>query len=104
MRQFPGARVAASDTVRPSGPAATPRTERLTFPLATGGQMLYTLSVPAEYSADQPAPLILALHPGGERPPYYGDLFRHQVAGPALSDLRAIIVAPDCPTRSWAEE
>jgi predicted peptidase len=104
MRQFPGARVAASDTARPAGPAVAQSTEHLTFPLATGGQMLYALSVPTNYSAEHPVPLILALHPGGERPPYYGDLFLRQVAAPALSDLGAIIVAPDCPTRSWAEE
>jgi predicted peptidase len=104
MRQIPSAQVAASDTMRRAGPAAGQSTERLTFPLADGGQMLYSLSVPADYSADHPVPLILALHPGGERPPYYGDLFRHQVAEPALSDLSAIIVAPDCPTRSWGEE
>ena len=79
-------------------------TKHLTFPLANGSQMLYTLSVPADVAPDRPVPLILALHPGGDRPPYYGEMFLRQVVLPALNGLHAVIVAPDCPTRIWAEE
>jgi predicted peptidase len=87
-----------------SRPCAAQSTKRLTFPLADGSQMRYALTVPSDYSAGRAVPLILALHPGGERPPYYGEMFLRQVAAPALTDLHAIIVAPDCPTRTWAEE
>lgn len=81
-----------------------PGTKHATFPLANGAQMLYTISVPPDYAPDRPAPLILALHPGGERPPYYGEMFLRQVVLPALNGLHAVIIAPDCPTRIWAEE
>lgn len=79
-------------------------TKHLTFPLANGAQMLYALSVPSDYAPGRPTPLILALHPGGERPPYFGEMFFLQVVAPALNELHAIVVAPDCPTRSWAED
>jgi predicted peptidase len=51
-------------------------------------------------------PLILALHPGGERLRYYGSVFARMVVAPALADLNAIVVAPDCPgqgMQGWTE-
>lgn len=72
------------------------------FRTAEGIDMAYAISVP---KGDQsvPRPLVLALHPGGERPPYYGSWFARLVVVPAVTDLAAIIVAPDCPTKTWAE-
>lgn len=76
---------------------------RLTFPVQDFGDMRYAVSIPRGYSPRQARPLVLALHPGGERMPYYGGAFVQQIVGPALSDLGAIVVAPDCPTRAWTD-
>ena len=65
------------------------------------GTISYGISVPKDYSADEPRPLVLALHPGGTRIAYYGSTFMRQVVLPALGDLRAIVVAPDCPASAW---
>jgi predicted peptidase len=67
------------------------------------GLLLYGISIPRGYEPGKPRPLILALHPGGERMPYYGSAFMRQIVAPALSGLDAIIVAPDCPTRAWSD-
>jgi predicted peptidase len=85
-------------------PGLAPGLHRSTFPVPGLGQMPYGISIPRGYNASDPVPLVLALHPGGERMPYYGAAFVQQIVAPALDTLRAIIVAPDCPTRSWADE
>ncbi|MDP6607425.1 MAG: prolyl oligopeptidase family serine peptidase [Dehalococcoidia bacterium] len=64
--------------------------------------MRYAISVPAGYDASDPRPLVLALHPGGGRTPYYGEGFLRQIAEPALRSWDAIFVAPDAPTGRWA--
>lgn len=83
---------------------ATPvRIQNRTLLVAEVGTITYGISAPSD---DKPAalhPLVLALHPGGERIAYYGSRFMSQVVLPALGDLHAVIVAPDCPTRSWAD-
>ena len=75
----------------------------LTFPLADGKVMSYALYLPDAAPAG-PRPLVLALHPGGERMPRYGSMFARSVVLPALLNANAIVVAPDCPTERWAEE
>jgi len=75
----------------------------LAFPLGDGKVMPYALYVPDDAPAG-PRPLVLALHPGGERMPRYGSMFARGVVLPALLDANAIVVAPDCPTERWAEE
>jgi predicted peptidase len=85
------------------GQSAPPAVLQRTFVAPESGRILYGISVPAGYSAREPRPLILALHPGGERTPYYGLSFMRGIVSPALKDLNAIIVAPDCPTRSWSD-
>jgi predicted peptidase len=75
----------------------------LKMPLAGGSELLYGLSVPDAYKAGQPRPLILALHPGGERMRYYGSAYARMVVAPAAAELGAIIVAPDCPTGAWTD-
>ena len=75
----------------------------LQMPLPSGGTLLYGLAVPAKYKAGEPRPLVLALHPGGERMRYYGSAYVRTVVAPALESLGAIIVAPDCPTNAWTD-
>lgn len=75
----------------------------LSMPLAGGGELLYALSVPDGYSPSRPRPLILALHPGGERMRYYGSAYASAIVQPAALPVNAIIVAPDCPTAAWTD-
>ena len=63
------------------------------------GSVLYAVSVPDGYDPAKPAPLVLVLHPGGQRMPYYGAEFMRRVVEPALRQLQAIMIAPDCPDR-----
>jgi predicted peptidase len=76
---------------------------RMVFSAPDVGPVPYGLSIPRGYNPRQPRPLVLALHPGGERFEYYGSAFMQQIVAPALADLGAIIVAPDCPTRAWTD-
>jgi predicted peptidase len=85
------------------GQQGTGRIQNLVFQSADIQPMLYGLSVPARYDAKDQRPLVLALHPGGGRTPYYGSAFMAQVVAPALGSLNPIMIAPDCPTRSWAD-
>ena len=81
-----------------------PVVEHILFNIEGHGEMPYALSVPSNYTSDQPSPLVLVLHPGGARGSYYGSVSMRQLFEPALRDWGAIIVAPDAPTRSWATE
>jgi predicted peptidase len=76
----------------------------LKMSLADGGELLYGLSVPDNYKASQPRALIVALHPGGARMPYYGRAYARSIVEPAAAELGAIIVAPDCPSAAWTDE
>ena len=78
--------------------------QNLRFRMADGTDVLYGLLVPDSYKSFQPAPLILALHPGGERMRCnYGSAYTRAVVAPAAMSLNAVIVAPDCPGGSWAD-
>ena len=88
--------LAQSATLAP----ARARTRTMTVPEV--GTITYGISTPGDIS-DTPRPLVVALHPGGERVVNYGSRFMAQVVAPALRDLGAIIIAPDCPTRSWGD-
>jgi predicted peptidase len=86
------------------GAGAPARIQNLTLPFAeAGGTITYGIAVPAGYNSREPRPLVLALHPGGEMVAYKGSAFMRQIVLPALGDLRAIVVAPDSPVRSWTE-
>ena len=63
----------------------------------------YGISVPDDYNPDQARPLVLALHPGGERLPFYGSRYLSGFFMAPLKGLGAIVVAPDCPTRTWTD-
>jgi predicted peptidase len=80
----------------------SPRFEQRVFTTPAGSAMRYGLSVPGDYNASQPRPLVLALHPGG-RSPYYGDGFMRRIFLPGLRDLAPIMIAPDVPGRAWTE-
>jgi predicted peptidase len=67
------------------------------------GTVLYGVSVPRGYDPAKAAPLVVVLHPGGERMRYYGSAFTRMVVEPGLRDLKAIMVAPDCPSASWTD-
>lgn len=71
--------------------------------LESGESLRYTLAVPPAFSADRPYPLILALHYGGRVTPYYGKGFLTGLVLPALHDLGAIMIAPDCPGEGWTD-
>src|SRR5512145_1674099 len=70
----------------------TPGTYTMSFTVPDFGPMRYALTLPRGYNGRDARPLILALHPGGQRFPGYGASFAQQ------------IVAPDVPTRSWTDE
>lgn len=93
----------ASTLLALMGQSTAPSVLQRTFVAPDAGRILYGISVPADYNSRQPRPLVLALHPGGERTPYYGLSFMRGIVSPALRDLNAIIVAPDCPTRAWSD-
>src|SRR5678815_3297510 len=79
------------------------RLQKLTFETPDGTTIRYGLSIPPDYDPRQPRPLVLALHPGGDKTPYYGDLFMRQIFLPGLGALDPIMVAPDCPARAWSD-
>ena len=60
----------------------------------------YALSVPKGYTASRPVPLVLALHFGGNPDGAALGLMKVLVV-PGLSDLGAIMVAPETMDRAW---
>ena len=82
------------------GPA---RIRNRTVTLPDVGTITYGISTPGDIDVAKPRPLVVALHPGGERVAFYGSRFMAQVVGPALPELGAIMIAPDCPTRAWGD-
>ena len=68
------------------------------------GTVTYGILIPRDYDPSEPRPLVLALHPGGSTGAYYGTQFLRGVVAPALADWGAVIVAPDVPARSWAND
>jgi predicted peptidase len=67
------------------------------------GERRYSIAIPDSYTGTEPVPLVLALHYGGEVTPYYGKRMLTQLVEPALRELGAIIVAPDCNAGNWTE-
>jgi len=76
---------------------------RLQADIPGAGRVTYAVSVPDGYNAKTPAPLVLVLHPGGPRGPYYGAGFAQGIAEPALRHLKPIMIAPDCTERAWSD-
>ncbi len=69
--------------------------------LKSGLKLRYTLSLPPGYSPAKTYPLVVALHYGGKVTPFYGFEFLISLVEPALKELDAILVAPDCPAMGW---
>lgn len=85
------------------GTPLSPGVHDLSLQLPGAGSMTYALSIPNGYSPDRPVPLVLVLHPGGERMPNYGREFMKRLVQPALNNLGAIMIAPDSPAASWID-
>jgi predicted peptidase len=100
MRTLVAVTVAA---VLVAGSARAAELRNLTAPLEGGGELLYGLLVPDGYRAGVPRPLVLALHPGGQRMRYYGSAYVQAVVAPAVQGLGAIVVAPDCQWPRWTD-
>ena len=66
-------------------------------------EIRYTISIPKAVSSSKDIPLVIALHYGGTVTPFYGGGYLRLLVEPALKDLNAIIVAPDCPGRGWID-
>jgi predicted peptidase len=78
-------------------PAASDVQEQVLQP----GDCPYTVAVPKGYAGDRPLPLVLALHFAGPVTPFYGQLILTGLVEPALRELGAVIVAPDCTATDW---
>ncbi len=61
----------------------------------------YTLAIPGGYTGDEAAPLVVALHWGGMVTPFYGRGVLAGLVEPALRELGALVVAPDCLHNDW---
>lgn len=85
------------------GALTSPGVHQLTFTTPAVGSMLYAISIPKNFDPQRPAPLVLVLHSGGERMQYYGSAFMRLLVEPALGQLDAIMIAPDCPTAAWTD-
>jgi poly(3-hydroxybutyrate) depolymerase len=59
--------------------------------------------VPKTSSRRKPRPLILALHYGGPVTPTTGRDFAEMLILPAMKDLGAVILVPNCPGRGWTD-
>ena len=64
----------------------------------TGGR--FTISIPNVYNGSL-LPLITVLHWGGPVTPFYGRSILEGLVLPALGELEAIMVAPDCTYGAW---
>jgi predicted peptidase len=64
------------------------------------GVLRYVISVPKDYSAIKPVPLILALHYGGS-PNGAAQGLMLSLVQPALAELGAVIVAPESMGGAW---
>ncbi len=85
-------------------PVRTPGLYRMNLPRADEPTIHYAISIPRNYSPSKPVPLILSLHfgvGGGDAAGAGGNLIQVLI-GPALSELGAIIVAPDSVRGNWS--
>jgi predicted peptidase len=75
----------------------------MTLSLESGTVLRYTLALPPPSSPDVSYPLVLGLHYGGQVTPFYGKGYLINLVLPALRDLNAVMVAPDCPGAGWTD-
>lgn len=65
-------------------------------------QLRFSISIPTQ---PQPSGLVVALHYAGHsaaETPYFGEGMLAGLVEPALGELGVVIIAPDCPDRSWS--
>lgn len=62
----------------------------------------YAIYIPHRYTQGEAVPLVLLLHWGGKKHRYIGREILEHLGLPALTELEAIIVAPDRKRRHWA--
>ncbi len=79
-----------------------PGVHEMELKLKGGERLLYSLSVPNR-TGEESAPLVIALHYGGEVTPHYGMHFLRDFALPAFGRLNGYIAAPDCPGMGWTD-
>jgi predicted peptidase len=94
----------AAAQVAGDAPAYAPGLHELKLPRADEPAIGYAIYIPRNYSPSMPVPLILALHfgvRGGDAAGSGGALMQILV-GPALTELGAIIVAPDSVRGDWS--
>ena len=77
--------------------------KEMTLTLESGRTLRYTLALPPSSSPGLSYPLVLALHYGGQVTPFYGKGYLTNLVLPALEDLNAVMVAPDCPGAGWTD-
>lgn len=82
-------------------PVLGPGLHTATLERAGAPPIRYTISVPEGPAPAGGAPLVLALHYGGEVTPFYGKDIVESLVEPALRDLKAVIVAPDSQAGAW---
>ena len=86
----------------PQVPVLSTGIHSLTLQRAADPPIHYAISIPPGYSPSERVPLVLALHFAGD-PTDAGRAVLEILVGPALSDLGAIIVAPDAlGTGDWS--
>jgi hypothetical protein len=93
--------IASVSTLGAQGPAAG--VQRKTLQLADHQRVLYGQWIPNDLGSKRPHPLVVALHPGGEKTPYYGAEYLEGIFLRGLRELQPIMIAPDCPTRAWTD-
>lgn len=96
--------ISAAAQVAADPPVLTPGLHDLKLTRADEPAIGYAISIPGNYSPSTPVPLILALHfgVGGGNATGAGGGVVQILIGPALTDLGAIIVAPDSVRGNWS--
>ncbi len=61
----------------------------------------YAISIPENFDGAGPMPLVIALHWAGPVFPYTGKWLLLGLVEPALRELDALLVAPDCTQEDW---
>lgn len=84
--------------------ALPPGIHEQTLHRGDGTDLRFTISIPENYSNKTPAPLIVALHYGGDVTPFYGRGVLEQLVAPALKELDAVIIAPDSIAGRWTND
>lgn len=91
----------AAPPADPGLAALTAGTHELTARL-DGAKRPITVVLP--YAA-APRPIVVALHWAGHgSTPHYATAFGSELVGAALAELDAVIVAPDCPGKTWTDD